>query len=119
MPLSNRAIIWAVANVSGIAIYLRNSVALWPTPEDQGFPGGPGDGLYWLLCVAPFLFLFAIVNATALIHLIRTRRSSSMHRFFAWLLIVFVWFLTVAYSEHRSRHVSPEYSVLNANSHAA
>ena len=100
---------WLLANLCGIALYLCNSAVLWPEPEDQGFPGGPGDGLYWLLLVAPILFLFLVANFAALLHIARTRSRAPRLRLLAWLFVAAIWFTAFIYDAHRSRHIDPQF----------
>lgn len=110
LHITNRAFIWLLLNFAGIAVYLRAASVLWPAPEDQGFPGGPGDAFYWVLTVFPLWLVFLFTNVTALVHLWRTRKRSPKSRVTAWLLVAMIWLVALGYDSHRSRHVEPQYS---------
>jgi hypothetical protein len=84
-------------NLFGAALYLYDASSLW---GDQGMPG-PGDGLYWIIAVAPVLIVFGIVNLVTLVHLVRTRRRAPMPRFAAFAIVACVWISAVGLDGHQ------------------
>ena len=64
--VSRRAWFWIAFNAFGMALYLLNSSRLWGVMD---LPGA-GDGLYWVVFVAPILGVSMLTNVVALVHVI-------------------------------------------------
>jgi len=101
---THRAYAWLFANLAGVGLYLVSSSALWPEPQDVGFPTGPGEAFYWLFMVAPVLLASLVGNVVVLVHLFRTCNRAPRARFGAWVLVALVWVAVNSYSTQRSMH---------------
>ena len=62
---------WVLCNFLGMAGYLFLASTLWVRPSEEGVPGGPGDGFYWLVCLAPVPVLFFGLHVEALFFVVR------------------------------------------------
>ncbi|MDP9125954.1 MAG: hypothetical protein M3N82_15380 [Pseudomonadota bacterium] len=88
--VSTRAWFWVAFNAFGMALYFLNSSRLWGAMD---FPGA-GDGLYWVVFVAPILGVFMLTNVVALIHVVRPRRRHPGIRTAVFAIIAASWLAT-------------------------
>ena len=77
---------WVLFNFLGMAGYLFLASTLRVQPGEEGVPGGPGDGFYWLVCLAPALALFFGLHVTALFFVVRqVKRTGHKETLALWL----------------------------------
>jgi hypothetical protein len=107
-----RSALWVALNVAGMLIFLLLGQELWVRPGEEGEPGGPGDGFYFLFVLAPLLVTYIAVDLVALVAIFwRLRKFRRIEPLLVWLAVTALWFCTVAYDYHRSAiHVNQEYS---------
>ena len=100
-----------MANVAGMAAYLKLASALWVLPGEEGTPGGPGDAFYWLRYLVPLLVAFLILNSVALFLIVRRPQTAGRKvALNLWRVVAVLWLGTLAFDHHRSfRAVDAKY----------
>ena len=91
ISIGTRGWLWCTFNISGIALFLFDSSRLW---NDIQLPGA-GDGIYWVIFIAPILLVCSVVNLFALAHVIRTRKNAPRVRAALWAVIACAWMIAL------------------------
>lgn len=86
--LTPRTWVWITFNLSGLLLFYRLAIKLGPKVEGQD---SLGDGLYFVAVLAPVLLVFFLVNALALLHIVRTRHRQLAQRLLTWMLVAAAW----------------------------
>jgi hypothetical protein len=103
---------WVALNLSGMTIYLSCASVLWVLPGEEHLPGGPGDAFYWAFVLVPILASFLVLDVVTFV-VILVRRGGERRRsaLFAWVAVLVLWVVTVAYDHHRAvRDIDPAYA---------
>ena len=105
-------LLWLVANIGGMALYLHLASELWVKPGTEGQPGGSGDAFYWFLMLVPIIWFFALLDAIVVVLAIWKMKSIWRLTIITLCLGMFVsWRLVIRYDHSRSlRVVDPIYS---------
>lgn len=102
-PISPTAVLIAV-NSFALVLYLAAASSGWVGPEVESIPGASGGGaLMWVLLAVPIFLLSFLGNVVAVVlTLIRRYRTGRWNiSWWAWLAVLGLWVLAVAFDFSR------------------
>ena len=110
LKLPSRLTAWAVANVTGMGLYLLLASRLWPVKGEENTPGGPGDAFYYIFILVPILLFFAAINMAELYRIVR-RSNEKRIAVFIWTTVLCLW-IAIFLVDHIQgvRNISAEFS---------
>lgn len=110
LKLQSRLTAWAVANVTGMGLYLLLASWLWPVKGEENTPGGPGDAFYYIFILVPILLFFAAINMVELYRIVR-RSNEKRIAVFIWTAVLCLW-IAIFLVDHIQgvRNISAEFS---------
>ena len=96
MTYRSRMAAFVALNVAGMVVYIYFNGVFRVFPDEGGVPSRTGNAIYWALTQTPILLLYFVVNAVALVGVVR--RARQLHQrsaFYPWLFVFAMWVAVV------------------------